>query len=304
MAVTFKYAGTSIAATRSSGAIWTVRDYEFGPMVFEPRVQVLTAMQGERETYAPMPEIARPWRLAIHIDASAVSGSSPTSENRLFEAWEEAATFFDPYNGAQKLEVTRPDSDGASVVRHVYASVLELPQPRMMMHDPQGIDGSGLYMLDSAPYAVFVVGGDTRFPWWCRSTLLATDTAPAAAEVDVAGGTDTVTINNPGDRWGGFRLVVKAASVTGTVNGFTVTNTTNGDVLKITKATAMAAGEYVDWLASDPREIDKTAAWRFGTGDNRLRLDQGNNTLSVVRAGAGSGSLTLEVSFPSFHYTW
>lgn len=305
MAITYKWNGTAIAGSRSSGAVWTVRDLEIGPFVLEPRTQKVIALHGEKENYVPLPVVSRPWRLVVQIDASAVTGGTPTDENRLYEAIEEAATFFDPYNGTVKLEVTRPDSDAASVVRHVYANALELPQPRMRMGDPQGLAEPGMYQLTGAPYAIYVVTGDTRFPWWCRASLLATDTAPAAAELDVGGGTDTVTINNPGDRWGGCRLVVKTASVSGTVNGFTITNTTNGDVMKITKATAMAAGEYLDWGASDPlNENDKTTAWLFGTGDNRLRIDQGNNTLSCVRTGAGTGTLTLQVSWPSFHYTW
>lgn len=301
MAITWKWGGTAIAGSRSSGAVWAVQDIEVGPLVFAPRVQVLGLQHGERETYAPLPEAARSWMLTLLIDASAVTGSGPTAESRAMDAWAEAMTFFDPYNGAAKLECTRPNSDTTSIVRHLYASVLELPDYRDKTADASGLDESAAYP-NGGPYLVFKVGGDTRFPWWCRSSLLATDTSPAAAEVDVGGGTDTVTINNPGDRWGGCRLVVKAASVSGTVNGFTVTNTTNGDVLKITKSTAMAAGEYVDWLASDPREVDKTTAWKFGTGDPKLRLDQGNNTLSVVRTGAGTGSLTLQVSWPSFHY--
>lgn len=304
MAITFKWGGTSIAATRSSSAVWTVADYEFGPMVFEPRVQTLAILQGQVERVAPMVEPSREWRLVVKIDASAFVGTSPTSESRILDAWEEAASFFDPAGGTAKLEVTRPDSDGANVVRHLYANVLKIDQPRFMEFDPQGIDASGGYTGGLSPYVIFTVEGDTRFPWWTRATLLDQDTSPATAELAVGGGTDSVTINNPGDRWVGCKLAVKAASVSGTVNGFTVTNTTNGDVLRITKSTAMAAAEYVDWLAVDPRVIDKTTAWKFGTGDSRLRLEPGNNTLEVARAGAGTGSLTLLPTWPSLHYVF
>ena len=303
MSVTFKWGGTSIAATRSSSAVWTVLDYEFGPMVFEPRTQDLRAIHGQVERWDPVPEVSREWRLVIMSDATALVGTTPTDESRAIDAWEEAASFFNPMNGTTKLEVTRPDSDAANVVRHLYANVLEIDQPRMMMHDPQGL-ASGMYQVSGAPYVVFEVRGDTRFPWWTRASLLTTDTAPAAAELAVSGSTDTVTINNPGDRWVGCKFNVKAASVSGTVNGFTLTNTTNGDVLKITKSTAMAAAEYVDWLAVDPRVVDKTSTWRFGTGDNRMRLDPGNNTIEVARTGAGTGTLTLELSWPSVHLTF
>jgi len=304
MAITFKWGGTAIAGSRSSSAVWTVQDYEFGPLVFEPRVQELRILHGERENWSPMPVARRDWRLTIKIDASAVVGTTPTDESRVLDAWEEAASFFDPYGGTAKLEVTRPDTDAANVVRHLYANVLEIDQPRIIHHDPQGVGGSGAYPVSTMPYAIFVVRGDTRFPWWTRASLLTTDTAPAAAELAVSGSTDTVTINNPGDRWVGCKFNVKAASVSGTVNGFTLTNTTNGDVLKITKSTAMAAAEYVDWLAVDPRTVDKTAAWKFGTGDNRMRLEPGNNTIEVARTGAGTGTLTLELSWPSLHYTF
>lgn len=303
MAITWKWGGTAIADTRASGAVWTVDDYEIGSLVMEPRVQALQLLDGERETYAPLPGAARSWRLAININAAAVTGSSPTDESRAMDAWEEAAAFFDPLDGEAKLEATRLDSDGASVVRHLRASCLDVPQYRGQGYDPQGLGASGAYLPTGAPYLVYVASGMTRFPYWEVATLLATDTAPAAAELDVSGSADTVTINNPGNRWGGLRVVVKAASVSGTVNGFTITNDTHGDVLKITKSTAMAAGEYVDWLATDPRAIDKTSGWKFGTGDNRMRIEPGTQTLSIARTGAGSGTLTLQLSWNSLHYS-
>ena len=185
MSVTFKWGGTAIAGSKSSGASWSILDYEFGPFQVEPRVQELRILQAERENWEPLVNPRREWRITIKIDASAVTGSSPTDESRILDAWEEAATWWDPYGGTAKLEVTRPDTDGTNVVRHLYANVLEVAQPRFQEYDPQGIGGSGAYAVSGGAYAVLVVKGDTRFPWWTRASLLTQDTAPAAAELAV-----------------------------------------------------------------------------------------------------------------------
>lgn len=301
MGITWAFGGTAIAGARSSGAVWTVEDFELGPLVFEPRVQQLLILHGEREKFDPIPTASRAWTMTLKVDASGVTGSSTTGERQVMDAWEEACEFWNPYAGAAKLQATRTDADGSSIVRHIYVSPLELPDYRDLTSDPQGLGESGAYPNSGTPHAVFRVSGDTRFPWWIRSTLLDQDTAPAAAELAVSGSPDTVTISNPGKRWVGVKLVVKAASVSGTVNGFTVTNDTHGDVLKVTKATAMAAAESVDWYASDPLEVTKTSTWLWGTGDNKLRIEPGTNTLSIARTGAGTGSLTLQLSWPSMH---
>lgn len=301
MAITWTFGGTAVAATRASGAVWTVEDFELGPMAFEPRVQELHILHGEREKFDPLPVASRPWTMTIKINASGVTGGSTTGERQVMDAWEEACEFWNPYAGAQKLQATRTDTDATSIVRHIYASPLELPDYRDLTADPQGLGESGAYPNGTIPHAIFKVSGDTRCPWWIRSTLLDQDTAPAAAELAVSGGADTVTINNPGKRWVGIKFVVKAASVSGTVNGFTITNDTHGDVLKITKSTAMAAAENIDWYASDPLEISKTTAWLYGTGDNKMRIEPGTQTLSIARTGAGTGTLTLQLSWPSMH---
>lgn len=300
MAITFTWNGSSVAATRSSGAVWTVRDYEFGSFEVQPRVQRLDFLHGEWETYQPLPKPSLSWRLAIQADVTGITGTD--AEGELLDGWAEAAEFFNPLDGVGWLGVSRPDASGATVSRRLRASVLSVPQFRIQAFDPKGIGGSGAYPVSGAPYIVYVVGGDTRFPYWVRSTLLSTDTGAAAAELAVGASPDTVTINNPGVRWAGCKLVVKAGSVSGTVTGFTVENTTNGDTMVLTRGSAFAAGEYLDWFATDPLEIDKDSDWRYGGAGDKLRLEPGDNTLEVTRT-AGSGTLTLELSWPALFLT-
>ena len=240
--------------------------------------------------------------MVIEIAAGSVTGTSPTGESRTHDAWAEAASFFDPLAGTAELSATRPDSDGATIDRYLLVNGLYVPQYRVLTARPKGLDESGAYDLDGSPYVVYVAEGDTAFPFWCDSTLHNTDTSDDPAELDVGAAQDTITVANDGDRWAGFRLVVKAASVSGTVTGFTVTNNTNGTSVAVTKATAMAAAEYLDWFATDPRVTDKTAAWVGSGAGNGLRLDKGNNELEVNRD-SGTGTLTLQVSWPGLHYT-
>lgn len=300
MAITWTWNGVSVAGSRSIGAVWTVRDYEVGPMVFLPRVQQLDMLQGEWETYSPIPVPSRSWRLAIQADVTSIAGND--TEGELADGWEDAASFWSPLAGAGWLTATRTNASGSSVARKLKANVLTVPEFRIMGHDPQGLGESGAYNVTGAPYIIYRAQGDTRFPYWVRSTLLTTDTGAAAAELAVSGSTDTVTINNPGVRWAGCKVTVKAGSVSGSVTGFTITNNTNGDVMALTRGSAFAEGEYLDWFASDPLEITKDSDWRYSGAGDKLRIDPGDNTLQVVRD-AGAGTLTLELAWPAYYYS-
>lgn len=303
MAITWKWGGTSIAATRASGAVWTVEDWEFGPIVFRPRAQRMEMHGGEIETFDPLAEFSRDWRLVVKVDASGVTGSSPTDESRALDAWEEAASFFSPLAGRTALECTRPDADGASVVRYLYASCLEVPQFRTQMYDPQGLKASGAYTPTSTPYVIYVARGDTRFPYWIDTTLLSTDTSAAAAELAISLTPDTVTINNPFSHNVGVKLVVKTGSVSGSVDEVTVTNNTNSSQIVVSDDSgSMDQTEYVDWYATDPVAHTRSADWSLGAGCN-LYLSPGNNTLESQITGVGAGTCTFQVYWPKLSYT-
>ena len=298
MTIAFTWEGTAVAATRASGAVWTVPRYTLPMFSVKPRTARTDLLGGEAEMYAPLADYPARWSLVIQADCTGVSGSD--SEGKKIDAWAEAAAFFDPVAGTGWLGVTRPDASGATVSRRVRANVLTVPAFEYPLQ-PGGPDDTGARIN---PYFFYKVEGDTRFPYWCGASLLATDTSAAAAELAISGSTDTVTINNPGARWVGLKLTVKSSSVSGNVDGFTVTNNTNGTFLTIADTAHLVALEYIDWHASQPRTnpfpgYDMSAAWSYGALGNNLRIDPGDNTLQVVRD-AGAGTCTLQLSWPSY----
>lgn len=300
--ITWEWGGTAVATTRSSGAVWTVRDWEIGPLVHRPRVQRMELHTGELETFDPLPEFSRSWRLVVEIDASGVTGTSPTGLSRLLDAWREAAAFWSPLDGATALTATSEDSDGGTPARQLFCNVLSTPEFRMQTGDPQGLSRAGAYDVNGKPYIIWVAEGDTRFPYWVNETLLDQDTSPADAELAVSMASDTVTVHNPFDRWVGVKFVVKNGSVSGSVATVTITNNTNGSKLKFSDdGGSMDNDEYIDWYASDPLAHARSADWSFGAGPNNLRLDPGDNVLESIST--GGGSLTLSVLWPELTYT-
>lgn len=303
MSIVYTWDADALETARASGAVWSSARVDVGAFEAEPRVARLELLHGETEIMPPLPNMRIPIELSLKIAAASLTGTSPTGESRLIDAWAEAASFFNPVSSAVKLACSRPDSDGNTVSRYLLASALSVSQFQMRMNDPQERKESGAYDPDGGCYIVWVQRADTRFPWWTSAALLDQDTAPATAELAVGASTDTVTIVNPGDRWAGVRLEVKAASVSGTVTGWSVSNGANASVLGMTKATAMAAAEAVDWYATSPLANSRSSGWEFSTAaPNTFRLEPGSNTLTVTRT-AGSGTLTLLVSWPSHHLT-
>lgn len=300
--ISFSWNGSTVATTRASGAVWTVADYTLPDFSVRPRVAALDLHDAEWETYRALPEKVGAWRMVIHADVTGAVASS--NEGTLIDCWAEAAAFWSPIAGAGYLGVSRPTRAAATVSRKLWANVQRVPVFTLQMQEPRGDTGSGAYDPDGSPYFVYVVEGDTRFPYWMGSTLLDDDISSAAAELAISGSTDTVTINNPGVRWVGLKLTVKAGSVSGSVDGFTVTNNTNGTFVAITNAAHLVAGEYIDWHATAPIThplpgSDMSSAWRYGVLGNNLRIDPGDNALQVVRT-AGAGTCTLELDWPSY----
>jgi hypothetical protein len=282
--------------------VWTVREYDVGEFRTKARVAALDLHDAEWETYRPLPDKSRAWKMTIKALCSGMSGSS--DEGKLIDAWAEAATFWSPVDGAGELGVTRPDASAATISRKLLANALPVPQFRLRSGDPGGVDSPGAYPVTGNPYLIYTVQGDTRFPYWVGQSLLTLDTSVAAAELAIGASPDTVTINNPGARWCGLKLTVKAGSVAGNVDGFTVTNTTNGTFVTITNASHMVALEYLDWHASGPIThplpgADMSSAWRYGALGNNLKIDTGDNVLSVTRD-SGAGTCTLSLSWPSY----
>ncbi|MBK8260267.1 MAG: hypothetical protein IPK80_02895, partial [Nannocystis sp.] len=193
MAVTFTWEGSTVATTRSSGAVWTVLDHDLPGLSVRPRVQRIDILGGEREIYDPLPDYPRPWSLTIKAECSGMSGSS--DEGKTADAWAEAAAFFAPLAGVGWLGSVRVDAAAAAVSRRLRCNVLEVPPWQVRSGKPGGLS-PGAYPVTGAPYIVYVASGDTRFPFYCGTSLLTADTSAAAAELAVSGSTDTVTINN------------------------------------------------------------------------------------------------------------
>jgi len=295
---TWKWGGSAIAQTASSGATWTVHD--FRPPVWEPSLGVKEneVLDAAIDIGAAHPRPQNECTIVVEVDASAI-GASNTDEN-LHDAWQELTEFFDPLDGVQKLEATRQDAASANVVRHLWCQVIEVPSFRYRTGDPSDQWSAGGY--HSASGRIFYpVRLSTMVPYWQIATLDDQDTSPADAELAISGSTDTVTIANAGRRWVGLRIDVSAVS--GTVTQVTIDNQTNGTALIVKDTTALANSDYFDWLATDPRAVTKTdSANRWGLGSN-FKLDPGNNTLQSTRD-SGTGTCTFSLSWPALHWTY
>lgn len=291
--------GSAVARTTSGGAVWTVLGYGGGSAVMDDpghkRVQLLDADvdQGARHL-AP----GREWWLSIKADVSGMSGSDIPA--KIQDAWAELTTAFDPLLGAIKVQSARTDVSAAAVTRYLIADIVDVPPYQEFNSEPRGMKESGGYQ-GAGGYIVYVVRFRTLFPYFVGSALLTADHSAAAATLDIGASPDTVVIDNNGRRWTGIRIVF--GSVSGSVTTVTIGNSANSDSLVISNAGGFANGDYLDFLATDPRVIDRSgSAVRFGGGNYRMRLEPGSQTLTGTRT-AGTGTCTLTLSWPELHLT-
>lgn len=291
--------GSAIARTTSGGAVWTVLGYGGGHGQLADRqhkhVEMIDGLIDQGGGHiAP----ARDWWVAVKADVSGMSGSDTAA--KIQDGWAELTTAFNPLLGVVKLQSARTNVSAAAVTRYILGEVIEVPSYQEFNSEPQGLRESGGYQ-GAGGYIVYVVRFRTVFPYWIGSALLNQDTAPANAELAISGASDTVTINNASRRWVGIRVLF--GSVSGSVTSVTISNDANSDSLIITNSGGFANGDYLDFLATDPRKIDRLdSANRFGGGTYRMRLETGSQTLTGTRT-AGSGTCTLSLSWPELHLT-
>lgn len=293
--ITWTWDGSAVARTSTLGAVWTVLSWRVGPagsVTDHKRIELLDALVDSVETTL---DPVRSWELTIKADCSGISAAN--AERKIIAGWEELAEAFDPTIGVAKLLATRKDTSGSDVSRYLLAEITSVPSYTPKTGEAgDGIKESGAYEGEGG-YIIYTVRGTTVFPYWIGSALLNQDTAPADAELAISGSTDTVTIANASPRWVGVRLVV--GSTSGSVTRITVANTTNGDSITFDNQGPLADGDYIDFLATDPRVVDESADTTYvSAGHTRLRLSPGSNTLQSTR-GAGTGTCTLSVSWPS-----
>jgi len=302
--MTWKYDGSAIARTTAAGAVWTV-DVPKGGVLRPPTLatdhKYIAILDALVDVVPSRLHPEREWGLVVRADVSGISAANV--ERKLAAGWEELATAFDPRLGVVEVECTRKDAAGADVVRHIIAENHTMPSYTPRTADPGGLDAPGAYE-GAGGYIVFPIGGKTLFPYWVGSTLLSLDTAPAAAELDISGVADTVTIVNPGNRWAGLRIEVKAASVSGSVTRITVSNAANGDSVVINDAGPFAAADGLDWFASDPRKVAMLGAGTtiVSADVTSIRIEPGSNVLTGTRT-LGAGTLTLSLSWPDLRLT-
>lgn len=291
--------GSAVVRTTSGGAVWSVLGYGGGSAVLDDpghkRVQLLDADidQGSRHL-SPV----REWWLSIKADVSDMSGSDV--EAKIQDGWAELNTAFDPLLGTIKVQAARTNVATTAVTRYLLAEIIDVPPYQEFSAEPKGMRESGGYQ-GAGGYIVYVVRFRTLFPYFVGSALLTQDTTPATAELAIGASPDTVVINNAGRRWVGMRITF--GSVSGTVTAVTIANAANSDSLIITHPSGFVNGDYLDFLATDPRVIDRSSSSvRFGGGNYRMRLETGSNTLTGSRT-TGSGTCTLSLSWPELHLT-
>lgn len=292
--------GSAVARTSSLGAVWTTRLFEIDDAVpSDPNYKEIQLLDSLIPVGVPHLAPVRNWRLVVEADVSALAGSDISAKLR--DGWAELVTAFDPCLGVVKLQSARADVTTATITRHLFVETLSAPSYTPRTGDPKANDAPGAYE-GGGGYIVFPVRGRTVFPYWQGASLLTLDTAPATAELAIGAGPDTVTINNAGRRWVGTRFV--AGSVSGSVTSIQIVNGANGDTFVWSNAGGFANGDYFDLLATTPYAVDRydTANVFAGTVGDKMRLEQGSNTLTGTR-GAGSGTLTLAVSWPELHLT-
>jgi hypothetical protein len=301
---TWKLNGAALTTATTKGATIEVMGYRIGVPETLYGNKHIESLDADIENGDPALGPRDQWAVYLKVNCAPVSGANV--DQKLMDVWQELTTRFNPISlGVVKLEATRQDNASANVIRHLlvqlatpYSYTPRTSEPSDDLETPGAYAGAGGHI-------VWPLRGACVFPWWVRASLLDQDTTPATAEVDTAAGADTVTINNPGDRWVGVKLAVKTGSVTSSPTGAQFTNTTTGDVLVINRSGgAFANGDYLDWFASDPRKRSRssTNVRVRGQGD-KLRIAPGNNTISGIRS-AGTGSVTWLLTWPSFHFTF
>lgn len=290
--------GSAVERTSPLGATWTVRKFEIDDAELDDpgdkQVQVLDAHVDQG---TPHLSVARDWTLVVEADVSTLPGTDVTA--KLYDGWAELATAFDPLIGVVKLQSARLDTSETTITRHLITRLLRGPSYTPRTSDPKQLDAPGAYAGDGG-YIVYPVKGRTLFPYWIGSSLLTLDQSAATAELAIGASPDTVVIDNDGARWVGIKAT--AGSVSGSVTSLKIENGANGDRLAVTNAGGFANGDYLDFLATNPRRpLRSSSAVRFGDG-YFLRLERGSNTLTGTLL-EGTGSLVLGLSWPELHLT-
>ena len=296
---TWKWDGSAIERTTALGAEWTVEDWSVDPATIitdHKRIELLDALIDNVETTL---NPVRKWKLVIRADVSGISAAN--TRRKIDAGWEELVAAFDPTQGVKQLEATRKDASGNDVVRHLLAEITEVPSRQIRTAEPKGLAESAGY---DGGYIIYVLRGQTVFPYWIDSALLDQDTSDSDAELAIGASDDTVVIDNDCARWVGLRVAVKSGSVSGSVTEFSIENGANGDVLQLKNDGPFADTDWVDYLATDPRKVSRadSATKYTGTGITRMRLEKGEQTLTGSRV-AGSGSLTVSLSWPKLSLT-
>lgn len=296
---TWSFNGSAIARTSPLGATWTVSEVTTRTAMLADRqhkhVEMIDGLVDQGAAHlSPVRDV----EFVVEADVSTLSGSDVDA--KMADGWAELTTAFDPTLGVVKLQSARLNVSGATITRYLLVELTDVPTLEVRTAKPGNLDDSGAYAGHSG-YIVYRAKARTVFPYWIGSALLTLDTAPATAELAIGASPDTVTINNAGRRWVGLRVTF--GSVSGSVTSVTIANDVNSDSLIITNAGGFANGDYLDFLATDPRKIDRLdSANRFGGGTYRMRLETGSQTLTGSRT-AGSGTCTLSLSWPELHLT-
>jgi len=219
---------------------------------------------------------------------TSVYGGADTGADRRAEMQDEWATLVSTITPADNeilLRLDRPNRSGTTLSRLLVCRVSSIPEWRALS--------------DRADSETIIVelALEVLYPYYLTRTV--TDTAYAGVGTSFS----SATIAN-GGHTDGLGLVVDITAKTGSPTLVTLENTTTGQTLLWTIATAATANDRLSWFGDDPRKVQLTTtnASHLGTsaaGSNPA-LARGNNT---VKLKVNSGTIDATIHTADEFYT-
>lgn len=281
--LTLYYNGTQITGTSGNVTRALKRLPSFAPFTWRPD----GVYAGMFDVWAEQGDpAADPMAVTLSLTHKIAGvASALAAERECMDEMRSIQELINPFDGAVSMRFDRSTAAAAAVSTELlYVRPVSVPR-----YSIETFPNDGLVEVARA----FM---ETEWEFWAPIPYFVNRTASTQ---DIASGASQ-TLANPGVKPCGVRFAIKAASVAGSPTQITITNTTNGYVTVWTKATAFAAGEYIDWCSEDPRQEQLTAGTALGGagGADYCELSCGNNSVSVA---VDTGSLTLTASWKP-HY--
>ncbi|HRA21068.1 MAG TPA: hypothetical protein PLZ56_11525 [Anaerolineae bacterium] len=218
---------------------------------------------------------------------STYTGADTGADRRaeMQDEWATLVSTITPAAGEILLRLDRPNRSATTLSRLLVCRVSSIPEWRALS---DRADSDTL---------ILEIGLEVLYPYYL------TRTATSTAYAGVGTSFSSATIAN-GGHTDGLGLTVLITAKTGSPTLVTLENTTTGQTLAWTIATAATANDRLSWFCDDPRKVKLTTATasHLGTttaGQNPA-LARGNNT---VKLKVNSGTIDATVYTADEFYT-